>query len=159
MFEMFTERARYALSHARQAALRLHRDYIDTEHLLLGIMREDGGIVIQVLASLGCSAAAVRSESEKLSSPPGSSANSPTQLPFSPACKRAIELAAKEKDQVGQGVIDTELLLIGLIEENTGIASRALTSLGLNLDNVRNAVRTVLSKAVKAPFYRSSEFS
>jgi ATP-dependent Clp protease ATP-binding subunit ClpC len=130
---------------AREEALRLERDYIDTEHILLGIIRQQGGLVIPVLTRLGCDSAAIRSEIEKLSIPSGSSLPALKQLPFSPGCKRVIELAVEEQDKAGQSVIDTQHLLLGLLREHDGMAARVLTDLGLSSDKVRETIVAVIS--------------
>jgi len=144
MFEKFTERARKVMSLARQEAQRLNSEFIGTEHILLGIIQEGGGVAAKVLKNLNVDLKRIRQEIERLISP----ATSPTvtlgQLPFSPRAKRVIELAGEAATQLGHDVIGTEHLLLGLLKENEGIAAQVLTNLGLKLDEVRDMVLEVL---------------
>ncbi len=148
MFEKFTERARKVMSLARQEAQRLNSEFIGTEHILLGIIQEGGGVAAKVLKNLNVDLKRIRQEIERLISP----ATSPTvtlgQLPFSPRAKRVIELAGEAATQLGHDVIGTEHLLLGLLKENEGIAAQVLTNLGLKLDEVRDMVLEVLGADV-----------
>ncbi len=148
MFEKFTERARKVMSLARQEAQRLNSEFIGTEHILLGIIQEGGGVAAKVLKNLNVDLKRIRQEIERLISP----ATSPTvtlgQLPFTPRAKRVIELAGEAATQLGHDVIGTEHLLLGLLKENEGIAAQVLTNLGLKLDEVRDMVLEVLGADV-----------
>ncbi len=144
MFEKFTERARKVMSLARQEAQRLNSEFIGTEHILLGIIQEGGGVAAKVLKNLNVDLKRIRTEIEKLITPSTSPTVTLGQLPFSPRAKRVIELAGEAASQLGHDVIGTEHLLLGLLKENEGIAAQVLTNLGLKLDEVRDMVLEVL---------------
>ncbi|MBI2930915.1 MAG: AAA family ATPase, partial [Planctomycetes bacterium] len=144
MFEKFTERARKVMSLARQEAQRLNSEFIGTEHILLGIIQEGGGVAAKVLKNLNVDLKRIRQEIEKLITPSSSPTVTLGQLPFSPRAKRVIELAGEAASQLGHDVIGTEHLLLGLLKENEGIAAQVLTNLGLKLDEVRDMVLEVL---------------
>ena len=144
MFEKFTERARKVMSLARQEAQRLNSEFIGTEHILLGIIQEGGGVAAKVLKNLNVDLKRIRQEIEKLITPSTSPTVTLGQLPFSPRAKRVIELAGEAASQLGHDVIGTEHLLLGLLKENEGIAAQVLTNLGLKLDEVRDMVLEVL---------------
>jgi len=144
MFEKFTERARKVMGLARQEAQRLNSEFIGTEHILLGIIQEGGGVAAKVLKNLQVDLKRIRQEIEKLITPSTSPTVTLGQLPFSPRAKRVIELASEAASQLGHDVIGTEHLLLGLLKENEGIAAQVLTNLGLKLDEVRDMVLEVL---------------
>ncbi|HYE98829.1 MAG TPA: Clp protease N-terminal domain-containing protein, partial [Planctomycetota bacterium] len=148
MFEKFTERARKVMSLARQEAQRLNSEFIGTEHILLGIIQEGGGVAAKVLKNLNVDLKRIRQEIEKLITPSTSPTVTLGQLPFSPRAKRVIELAGEAASSLGHDVIGTEHLLLGLLKENEGIAAQVLTNLGLKLDEVRNMVLEVLGADV-----------
>src|SRR5438876_422434 len=137
MFEKFTERARKVMSLARQEAQRLNSEFIGTEHILLGIIQEGGGVAAKVLKNLNVDLKRIRQEIEKLITPSTSPTVTLGQLPFSPRAKRVIELAGEAASQLGHDVIGTEHLLLGLLKENEGIAAQVLTNLGLKLDGTK----------------------
>src|SRR5437868_13281037 len=114
------------MSLARQEALRLENPYICTEHVLLGILQEGGGVAAQVLKNLNVDYKTLRKEIEKLIGPADAGDISLGQLPFSPRVKRVIELAGEAAGQLGHDVVGTEHLLLGLLQENEGIAARVL---------------------------------
>ncbi|MFN3485393.1 MAG: ATP-dependent Clp protease ATP-binding subunit, partial [Planctomycetota bacterium] len=149
MFEKFTERARKVMSLARQEAQRLNSEFIGTEHILLGIIQEGGGVAAKVLKNLNVDLKRIRQEIEKLITPSTSPTVTLGQLPFSPRAKRVIELAGEAASQLGHDVIGTEHLLLGLLKENEGIAAQVLTNLGLKLDEVRDMVLEVLGADVQ----------
>ena len=148
MFEKFTERARKVMSLARQEAQRLNSEFIGTEHILLGIIQEGGGVAAKVLKNLNVDLKRIRQEIEKLITPSTSPTVTLGQLPFSPRAKRVIELAGEAASSLGHDVIGTEHLLLGLLKENEGIAAQVLTNLGLKLDEVRDMVLEVLGADV-----------
>src|SRR5579862_598647 len=148
MFEKITERARKVMSLARQEAQRLNSEFIGTEHILLGIIQEGGGVAAKVLKNLTVDLKRIRQEIEKLITPSTSPTVTLGQLPFSPRAKRVIELAGEAASQLGHDVIGTEHLLLGLLKENEGIAAQVLTNLGLKLDEVRDMVLEVLGADV-----------
>jgi len=146
VFERFTESARKVMSLSRQEAQRLQHGYIGSEHLLLGILQEGGGVPAKVLKHLDIDAGRVRDEIGRLLGPPDSNALSLHMLPFSPLAKRTIELAGEAAAQLGHEAIGTEHLLLGLIQEKEGIAGKVLASLNLNFETAREMVLKVLAQ-------------
>lgn len=148
MFEKFTERARKVMSYSRQEAQRLHQEFIGTEHILLGIIQEGGGVAAKVLKNLNINFKDVVVETEKLVKVPETAPLTLGQLPFSPRAKRVIELAGEAASQLNHEVIGTEHLLLGLLKEDEGIAAQVLINLGLKLDAVRDMIFEVLGDDV-----------
>jgi len=146
MFEKFTERARKVMSLGRQEAQRLNSDFIGTEHILLGIIAEDGGVAIKVLKRLGAAPEHLKAELERLVERSPTPTATLGQLPFSPRSKRVIELAGEAASQLGHEVIGTEHLLLGIMKENEGIGAQVLTNFHLNLETVKDAVLLVLGQ-------------
>ncbi len=143
MFNRFTERARKVIILAKEEAKRFNHDYIGTEHILLGLIREGEGVAATVLEKMGLSLENIRLEIEKLVQP-GPTTQIIGDLPFTPRAKKALELAAEEARSLGHNYIGTEHLLLGLIREEEGVASQVLLNLGLDLSTVRNKVMEVL---------------
>src|SRR3990167_8564317 len=130
MFNRFTERARKVVILANEEARRFNHDYIGTEHLLLGLIKEGEGVAAAVLQNLGLSLDAIRLEIEKLVKP-GPATVVSGDIPFTPKAKKVIELAMDEARNLGHNYIGTEHLLLGLIREGEGIAAQVLVNLGL----------------------------
>jgi len=147
MFNRFTERARKVILLAKEEAKRFNHDYIGTEHLLLGLVREGEGVAAAVLASLGLSPDKIRFEVEKLVQP-GPATIVSGDIPFTPKAKKVIELAMEEARDLGHNYIGTEHLLLGLIHEGEGVASQVLLNLGLDLDRVRMEVMNLLGSSI-----------
>jgi ATP-dependent Clp protease ATP-binding subunit ClpC len=147
MFNRFTERARKVVILAKEEARRFNHDYIGTEHILLGLIREGEGVAATVLQKLGLSLENIRLEIEKLVQP-GPTTQIIGDIPFTPRAKKALELAAEEARSLGHNYIGTEHLLLGLIREGEGIASQVLLNLGLDLSTVRNEVMELLGSAL-----------
>ncbi|RKY39657.1 MAG: hypothetical protein DRP75_01370 [Candidatus Omnitrophota bacterium] len=147
MFSRFTERARRVILLAKEEAKRLNHDYIGTEHLLLGLVREGEGVAAAVLEELGVSLETVRLEVEKLVKP-GTDLLVSGDIPFTPKAKEVIELAFDEAKKMGHNYIGTEHLLLGLIRQREGIGGQVLLNLGLDLKRLRNAVMQLLNQAV-----------
>ncbi len=147
MFNRFTERARKIILLAKEEAKRFNHDYIGTEHILLGLIREGEGVAAAVLASLGLGPDKIRSEIEKLVQP-GPATIVSGDIPFTPKAKKVIELAMDEARNLGHNYIGTEHLLLGLIREGEGIASQVLVNLGLDLDKIRMEVMNLLGSSV-----------
>ena len=147
MFNRFTERARKVILLAKEEAKRFNHDYIGTEHLLLGLIREGEGVAAAVLASLGLSSDQIRFEVEKLVKP-GPATIVSGDIPFTPKAKKVIELAMEEARQLGHNYIGTEHLLLGLVKEGEGVASLVLMNLGLDMDKVRNEVMGLLGSSI-----------
>ncbi|MFA5146182.1 MAG: ATP-dependent Clp protease ATP-binding subunit [Candidatus Omnitrophota bacterium] len=147
MFNRFTERARKVILLAKEEAKRFNHDYIGTEHILLGLVREGEGVAAAVLASFGLSSDKIRLEVEKLVQP-GPSTVISGDIPFTPKAKKVIELAMEEARALGHNYIGTEHLLLGLIREGEGVASQVLMNSGLELDKVREEVMNLLGSAI-----------
>jgi ATP-dependent Clp protease ATP-binding subunit ClpC len=147
MFNRFTERARKVIILAKEEARRFNHDYIGTEHILLGLIREGEGVAAAVLQKMGLSPENIRLEVEKLVQP-GPATQIMGDIPFTPRAKKALELAAEEARSLGHNYIGTEHLLLGLIREGEGVASQVLLNLGLDLERVRNEVMEILGSAL-----------
>ena len=143
MFNRFTERARKVLVLAKEEARRFNHDYIGTEHILLGLVREGEGVACAVLQNLGIDLERLRIELEKLVSA-GSVASVLGDIPFTPRAKKALELAAEEARGLGHNYIGTEHILLGLLREEEGIASQVLFSLGVDLKGIRKEISALL---------------
>ncbi|MFA5116134.1 MAG: Clp protease N-terminal domain-containing protein, partial [Candidatus Omnitrophota bacterium] len=147
MFNRFTERARKVIILAKEEARRFNHDYIGTEHILLGLIREGEGVAAAVLQKMGLSLENIRLEIEKLVQP-GPATQIIGDIPFTPRAKKALELAAEEARSLGHNYIGTEHILLGLIREGEGVASQVLLNSGLDLNGVRNEVMELLGSAL-----------
>jgi ATP-dependent Clp protease ATP-binding subunit ClpA len=135
MFEKFTERARKVMSLARQEAQRLNNDFIGPDHILLGIIAEGAGVACMVFKRLNVQTGAIKTDIEKHMVP--SPLSTLGQLPFNPRAKRVIEIAGEVATQLGEDVIGTEHLLLGLIRENESVAAMVLNRAGLQYEPVK----------------------
>ena len=143
MFERFTEKARRVVVYAQEEARMLNQNYIGTEHLLLGLIREEDGIAAKALESLDISLEDVHQQVEELI---GRGTYVPTgHIPFTPRAKKVLELSLREALQLGHNYIGTEHILLGLIREGEGVAAQVLLNLGADLEKVRSAVIQLLS--------------
>ena len=143
MFERFTEKARRVVVYAQEEARMLNQNYIGTEHLLLGLIREQDGIAAKALESLSISLEDVHAQVEELI---GRGTFVPTgHIPFTPRAKKVLELSLREALQLGHNYIGTEHILLGLIREGEGVAAQVLLNLGADLEKVRSAVIQLLS--------------
>lgn len=154
MFNRFTERARKVIVYAKEEARRFNHDYIGTEHLLLGLIREGEGVAAAVLQKLGLDLETIRIEVEKLVQP-GPQTQVLGDIPFTPRSKKALELSAEEARALGHNYIGTEHLLLGLVKEGEGMAYRVLLNLGLDLGKLRNEVMELLGSGI--PGYNTQE--
>ncbi|MBI4682867.1 MAG: ATP-dependent Clp protease ATP-binding subunit [Nitrospirae bacterium] len=136
MFEKFTERGRKVIIYAREEAEKRQNDYLGTEHLLLGLLKEEESLPMIILKKMGLSAEELRMEVER-NLPSGSNILTFGDIPFTPRAKKVLELAVEEARLLGHSYIGSEHLLIGLIREDAGIAGKILRSLGANLLGVR----------------------
>ncbi|MFH1093615.1 MAG: ATP-dependent Clp protease ATP-binding subunit [Candidatus Omnitrophota bacterium] len=143
MFDRFTERARKVILLAKEESKRFNHDYIGTEHILLGLIKEGEGVAAAVLQNLGLNLDMIRLETEKLVQP-GPSTVTSGDIPFTPKAKKVIELAMDEARNLGHNYIGTEHLLLGLIRENEGVASQVLLNLELDLNKVRKEIMELL---------------
>src|SRR5918999_1183660 len=147
-FDKFTERARKVLQLAQEEAQRFNHNYIGTEHLLLGLVREGEGVAAKVLANLGVELNKVRSAVEFII---GRGDRSITgDIGLTPRAKKVIELSVDEARRLHHSYIGTEHLLLGLVREGEGIAAGVLESLGVSLAGVRREVVRVLSPALQS---------
>lgn len=143
MFDRFTDRARNVMGLSRGHAIRLKHDYIGTEHILLGILDEGNGVASCALKNLDIRLDDTRRKVEELTAT-GSSAPPLWQLPFTPRAKKVMELALEEAAMLGHTYIGTEHLLLGLLQEGSGIAASALAAMKVKLEDVRAEVLDVL---------------
>ncbi len=128
---------------AQEEARLLNHNYIGTEHILLGLIREGEGVAAQVLVKLGDHLAGVRSQVEEIIGQGGSSPSG--HIPFTPRAKKVLELSLREALQLGHNYIGTEHILLGLIREGEGVAAQVLVKLGADLSRVRQQVIQLLS--------------
>ena len=143
MFERFTERARQVMVLAQEEARVLRHNYIGTEHLLLGLLREADGVAARVLGALEVSLEEVRGALTRIV---GEGDNeSQGQIPFTPRAKKVLELALREALAMGHNYIGTEHILLGLVRESEGVAARILNDLEVDADRVRQEVMRVLA--------------
>ena len=144
-FDRFTDRARKVLTLAQDEAQRFNHNYIGTEHLLLGLVREGEGVAAKVLENLNVELAKVRQAVEFIIG----RGERPVvgEIGLTPRAKKVIELAIDEARRLGHNYIGTEHLLLGLVREEGGIASGVLESLGVSLEKVRHEVVRVLSQS------------
>ncbi len=145
-FEKFSERARRVLSLAQEEAQRFNHNYIGTEHILLGLVRETEGVAARVLYNLGVELSKVRSAVEFIIGR-GEKAV-PGEIGLTPRAKKVIELAVDEARRLNHSYIGTEHLLIGLLREGEGVAAGVLESLGVTLEKVRNETNRILSQSM-----------
>jgi len=147
MFERFTDRARRVVVLAQEEARKLNHNYIGTEHLLLGLIRESEGVAAKALESLGISLDAVRQQVREIigqgQQPP------PGHIPFTKRAKKALELSTRESMQLGHNYIGTEHILLGLLREGDGVAAQVLVKLGADLNLVRQQVIQLLQGSGK----------
>ena len=143
MFERFTERARQVVVLAQEEARILKHDYIGTEHILLGLMREEEGLAARALEVLGLTIERVREGvleivgyDEQVTS---------GQIPFTPRAKKVLERALREALSLGHNYIGTEHILLGLVRENEGVAARLLLDFDADSEKIRNEVIRILS--------------
>ncbi|MDP6072244.1 MAG: ATP-dependent Clp protease ATP-binding subunit [SAR202 cluster bacterium] len=148
-FEKFSERARRVLSLAQEEAQRFNHNYIGTEHILLGLVRETDGVAAKVLTNLEVELTKVRSAVEFIIGR-GERAT-PGEIGLTPRAKKVIELAVDEARRLSHNYIGTEHLLIGLMREGEGVPAGVLESLGVNLDKVRGETTRLLSATSQQP--------
>ncbi|MFC2041327.1 ATP-dependent Clp protease ATP-binding subunit [Chloroflexota bacterium] len=143
-FEKFSERARRVLTSAQEEAQKLNHSYIGTEHVLLGLIREEEGVAAKVLGNLGINLGKVRSAVEFITGR-GEKAGA-GEIGLTPRAKRIIELAIDEARHLGHNYIGTEHLLLGLMHEGEGVAAGVLESFNVTLEQVRAETTRVLSQ-------------
>src|SRR5437667_5861360 len=143
MFERFTDRARKVMALANQEAQRLNHEYIGTEHILLGLVKEGSGVGANVLRNLDVDLRKVRLEVEKLVKA-GPEMVTMGKLPQTPRAKKVIEYAIEEARNLNHNYVGTEHLLLGLLREQDGVAAQVLMNLNIKLEDVREEVLNLL---------------
>src|SRR3712207_1325736 len=143
MFERFTERARQVVVLAQEEARTLKHNYIGTEHILLGLLREEEGLAARVLESLDITVERVRAQVVRIVGS-GEEVTS-GQIPFTPRAKKVLGLALREALSLGHNYIGTEHILLGLVRENEGVAARILLDFDADSEKIRNEVIRMLS--------------
>src|SRR5690242_5998539 len=143
MYERFTDRARKVMQLANQEAQRFNHEYIGTEHVLLGLIKEGSGVAANVLKNLDIDLRKIRLEVEKLVQT-GPDMVTMGKLPQTPRAKKVIEYSIEEARLLNHNYVGTEHLLLGLLRENEGVAAQVLMNLGLELEDVREEVRSLL---------------
>ncbi|MBL9032891.1 MAG: ATP-dependent Clp protease ATP-binding subunit [Phycisphaerae bacterium] len=149
MFERFTDRARKVMALANQEAQRFNHEYIGTEHILLGLVKEGSGVGANVLKNLEVDLRKVRLEVEKLVKA-GPEMVTMGKLPQTPRAKKVIEYAIEEARNLNHNYVGTEHLLLGLLREHDGVAAQVLRNLGLKLEEVREEVLNLLGAGAES---------
>ncbi len=144
MFDKFTDRARKVMGLARQEAQKFNHEYIGTEHILLGLIQEGSGVAANVLKNMELDLSQIRSEVEKLVQGGQNMVTLGGKLPFTPRAKKVLDLAHDEAQNLGHGYIGTEHILLGLLQEQEGVAAQVLMNLKLQLEDVRKEVLELL---------------
>src|SRR5258706_16063583 len=144
MYERFTDRARKVMQLANQEAQRFNHEYIGTEHILLGLVKEGSGVAANVLKNLDIDLRKIRLEVEKIVQTGSSETVALGKLPHTPRAKKVIEYSIEEARNLNHNYVGTEHLLLGLLREQEGVAAQVLMNLGLKLDDVREEVLNLL---------------
>jgi ATP-dependent Clp protease ATP-binding subunit ClpC len=139
MYERFTDRARKVMQLANQETQRFCHEYVGTEHILLGLIKEGSGVAANVLKNLDLDLRTVRVEVAKLVQS-GPDMVTKGKLPQTPRAKKVIEYSMEEARNLNHNYVGTEHILLGLLREQEGVAAQVLTNLGLKLDEVRQEV-------------------
>ncbi len=145
--ERFTQRARRVLSLAHQEAEKMHKDAISTEHLLLGLIEEDGGVAGRVLRDLGLESVRVREMTERVS---GLGESDSKRLDLTPGVQEVLEFAIEEARKMGHHYIGTEHILLGLVRSDQGFALEVLKKLGITAEQIRRQTRRVLQEGTSS---------
>lgn len=146
MFERFTERARKIIIYAREEAVRLQHEFLGTEHILLGLIREGGGVGVTVLQRCGVQLDDIRQEIYKRLVP-GNKKITFGDTPLTPRAKKILQLAVEEANSMGHNYVGTEHILLGLIREQDGLASSILGEMRVDLGDVRHEMDNILQQA------------
>ncbi|MEZ6141430.1 MAG: ATP-dependent Clp protease ATP-binding subunit [Zavarzinella sp.] len=149
MYERFTDRARKVMQLANQEAQRFNHEYIGTEHILLGLVKEGSGVAANVLKNLDVDLRKIRMEVEKIvQTGPGGDQLVLGKLPHTPRAKKVIEYSVEEARTLNHNYVGTEHLLLGLLREQEGVAAQVLMNLGLKLEDVREEVLNLLGHSM-----------
>ncbi len=149
MYERFTDRARKVMQLANQEAQRFNHEYVGTEHVLLGLVKEGSGVAANVLKNLDVDLRKIRVEVEKIVQS-GPDMVTMGKLPQTPRAKKVIEYAIEEARNLNHNYVGTEHLLLGLLREQEGVAAQVLMNLGLKLEEVREEVLNLLGHGMDA---------
>jgi ATP-dependent Clp protease ATP-binding subunit ClpC len=144
MFERFTDRARRVIVLARQEARALDHDWIGTEHILLGLLHESGGVAARALTAMGIGLDAMREAVEDIIPRGPEPLPESGHIPFTPRAKKVLELSLREAQQLRSDHIGTEHILLALVREGDGVAAQVLVSSGVDLNRARAQVITLL---------------
>src|SRR6188508_2989045 len=148
MYERFTDRARKVMQLANQEAQRFNHEYIGTEHILLGLVKEGSGVAANVLKKLDVDLRKIRLEVEKLVQS-GPEMVTMGKLPQTPRAKKVIEYSMEEARNLNHNYVGTEHILLGLLREQEGVAAQVLMNLGLKLEEVREEVLNLLGHGLE----------
>lgn len=154
----FSERVRKCLAQAREESHALHHEYVGTEHILLGLIRDGEGVAIAVLQTMGIDLEKIRSDLLQAVKPgktPGPGETIGPDLPYTSRAKRVLELAMSEARKLSHSYVGTEHILLGLVAEERGAAAQVLRHNGADIDRVRTEVLRILGSASSS----SSEFT
>src|ERR671923_1480962 len=150
MYERFTDRARKVMQLANQEAQRFNHEYIGTEHILLGLVKEGSGVAANVLKNLDVDLRKIRLEVERIVQPgAGGDQVVMGRLPHTPRAKKVIEYSIEEARNLNHNYVGTEHLLLGLLREQEGVAAQVLMNLGLKLEDVREEVLSLLGHGLE----------
>jgi ATP-dependent Clp protease ATP-binding subunit ClpC len=153
----FTERVRKVLAMAREEAVRLHHEYVGTEHILLGVLREGEGVATTVLQNLSVELDDVQQKIEEIVARGNASRTTGPDLPYTSRAKKVLELAMSEARELNHSYVGTEHLLLGLLREEKGIAAQVLVDAGVTTESARAETLRILGTEVPAPAPRPSE--
>src|SRR3972149_9777572 len=148
MYERFTDRARKVMQLANQEAQRFNHEYIGTEHILLGLIKEGSGVAANVLKNLDVDLRKIRLEVEKLVQS-GPDMVTMGKLPQTPRAKKVIEYSMEEARNLNHNYVGTEHILLGMLREQEGVAAQVLMNLGLKLEDVREEVLNLLGHGLE----------
>ena len=143
MYERFTDRARHVMQFANQEAMRFNHEYIGTEHILLGLVKEGTGVAATVFKNLSVDLLRVRLEVEKIAQV-GPDWEGAGKLPSTPKAKKVLEYSIDEARKLNHNYVGTEHLLLGLLRDDASVAAQVLLNLGLSLTGVRNEILRLL---------------
>jgi ATP-dependent Clp protease ATP-binding subunit ClpC len=150
MFKRFTARARQVMVLAQDEARLLKHNYIGTEHLLLGLLREEEGLAARVLKSLDITLEEARAQVARIVAL-GDEEVTSGQMPLTPRTKKVLELALRESQSLGHNYIGTEHILLGLVRENEGVAARILLDFDADAEKIRSEIIHRLSDSPRRP--------
>jgi ATP-dependent Clp protease ATP-binding subunit ClpC len=147
MYERFTDRARKVMQLANQEASRFNHEYVGTEHILLGLIKEGSGVAANVLKNMDIDLRKVRLEVEKLVQP-GPDMITMGKLPQTPRTKRVIEYTIEEARNLNHNYVGTEHILLGLMREKEGVAAQVLSNLGVSTENIRENITNIIGLGI-----------